>query len=138
MTDRARTWFAWLLLLAFETTSQISLKKAGLDVGAFDFSRAAFASALAEPWLWLAIGCYVGAFLSWITILRTSTLSAAFATTAIVFVAVMAASWIVFGEHVGMLQLVGSSIVLAGILMLGADQADEPPPAPSAAHPGSQ
>ena len=137
MSRRAGPWIAWLLLLGFETVCQISLKKAGLDVGVFDFSRAAFAHALAEPWLWSAIGCYVGAFLSWITILRKSTLSAAFATSAIVFVAVMAASWVVFGEHVGMPQIVGSLIILAGILMLGADEAAGSPAAPSAAHPGS-
>lgn len=139
MIPRAGTWIAWLLLLGCETLCQISLKKAGLDVGAFDFSRSAFARALGEPWLWSAIGCYVVAFLSWITILRKSTLSAAFATSAIVFVAVMAASWWVFGEHVGVLQIAGSSIILAGILMLGADESSHAHlPAPSTAHPGSQ
>ena len=138
MSVRTGIWIAWLLLLGCETVCQISLKKAGLDVGAFDFSRGAFARALAEPWLWTAIGCYVGAFLSWITILRKSTLSAAFATSAIVFVAVMAASWVVFGEKVGVLQIAGSSIILLGILMFGADEkASSPEPAPSAAHPGS-
>ena len=137
MINRTGTWLAWLLLLGFETVCQISLKKAGLDVGAFDFSRNAFVRALSQPWLWSAIGCYIGAFLSWITILRKSTLSAAFATSAIVFVAVMAASWMVFGEHVGTMQIAGSLIILAGILMLGADEAARPPDAPSAAHPGS-
>ena len=137
MTGRAGTWLAWLLLLGFETGCQMSLKKAGLDVGAFDFSRTAFARALAEPWLWSAIGCYIGAFLSWITILRKSTLSAAFTTSAVVFVAVMAASWVVFGEHVGVLQIAGSSIILVGVLMLGADEAADRTDAPSTAHPGS-
>jgi drug/metabolite transporter (DMT)-like permease len=136
MSDRTGIRIAWLLLLAFETGSQISLKKAGLDVGAFDFSRMAFARAIAEPWLWSAIGCYLGAFLSWITILRKSTLSAAFATSAIVFVAVMTASWLVFGEHVGVLQIIGSLIILVGILMFGADDAAQAPASP-AAHTGS-
>jgi drug/metabolite transporter (DMT)-like permease len=136
MSARAGTRVAWLLLLSFETLCQISLKKAGLDVGAFDFSRAAFLRALAEPWLWSAIGCYLGAFLAWITILRKSTLSAAFATTAIVFVAVMAASWLVFDERIGAQQVAGSLIILLGILMFGADEKASTP-APSAAHPGS-
>ena len=134
----SRTWIAWLLLLSCETVCQISLKKAGLDTGAFDFSGAAFLRALAQPWLWSAIGCYLGAFLAWITILRKSTLSAAFATTAIVFVAVMAASWLVFHESVGMKQIAGSSIILLGLLLFGADdKAPSPEPAPSAAHPGA-
>jgi len=136
----ARTWLAWLLLLTCETICQISLKMAGLATGPFDFSPAAFLRALATPWLWVAIACYVGAFLSWLTILRRSTLSAAFATSAIVFVAVMCASWLVFREHVGALQVVGSLIILVGILMIGAD--GEPDSAhtvpPSTARPGSR
>jgi drug/metabolite transporter (DMT)-like permease len=118
------TWLAWGILLALETLCQISLKYAGLANADFDFSFAAFRQAIVTPWLWVAIGCYVGAFLAWMTILRKSTLSAAFATSAIVFVAVMLASWWVFGEHIGAMQLLGSAIIVAGILLLGADDAN--------------
>lgn len=124
MSARARTWIAWGLLLGFETLCQISLKYAGLANTDFDFSPRAFAHAITTPTLWVAIGCYVGAFLAWMTILRQSTLSAAFATSAIVFVAVMLASWWVFGEHIGAMQLVGSTVIVGGILMLGADDAN--------------
>lgn len=117
-------WIAWGLLLAFETLCQIALKTAGLENAGFDFSLDAFRQAIATPWLWVAIGCYVGAFLVWMTILRRSTLSAAFATSAIVFLAVMLASWWVFGEHIGGMQLLGSAIIVSGILMLGADDAN--------------
>ena len=123
MSARARTWAAWGLLLGFETLCQISLKYAGLANAGFDFSPHAFAHAIATPTLWVAIGCYVGAFLAWMTILRKSTLSAAIATSAIVFVAVMLASWWVFGEYIGAMQLLGSAVIVGGILMLGADDA---------------
>ena len=46
-------------------------------------------------WLPLVITPAIGAFGVWMTILRKSTLSAAFTTSAIVFVAVMFASWLV-------------------------------------------
>ena len=118
----ARKLLAWGVLLVFETVCQISLKMAGEVTGAFDFSAAAFRHALGTPWLYVAIVCYVGAFLAWMTILRQSTLSAAFTTSALVFVAVMLSSWLVFGEHVGPLQLVGSAVIVCGILMLGADE----------------
>lgn len=121
---RSGNWIAWSLLLGLETVCQISLKYAGLANPGFDFSASAFAHAIATPWLWVAISCYVGAFFAWMTILRKSTLSAAFTTSALVFVAVMLASWSVFGEHIGALQLLGSSIIVAGILMLGADDAN--------------
>ena len=123
MSARTRTWIAWGLLLGFETTCQIALKYAGLANVNFDFSPAAFAHAIVTPPLWLAIGCYVGAFAAWMTILRKSTLSAAFAMSAIVFVAVMFASWWVFGEHIGAMQLLGAAVIVTGILMLGADDA---------------
>ena len=126
----ARRMLAWSVLLVFETVCQISLKLAGRATGEFDFSAAAFRHALATPWLYVAIGCYVGAFLAWMTILRQSTLSAAFTTSALVFVAVMFSSWIVFGEHIGALQLLGSAIIVAGILMLGTDDAPGEPPHP--------
>ncbi|HEX3895906.1 MAG TPA: EamA family transporter [Rudaea sp.] len=136
----ARTWMAWLLLLTCETICQISLKMAGRATGPFDFSPDAFLRALTTGWLWVAIACYIGAFLAWLTILRRSTLSSAFATSAIVFVAVMCSSWLVFGERVGAMQVMGSLIILVGIFMLGADSnpdaAHNVPP--STARPGSR
>jgi drug/metabolite transporter (DMT)-like permease len=123
LSARSRTWIAWAFLLGFETTCQISLKYAGLANADFDFSTHAFAQAIVTPALWIGIGCYVGAFAAWMTILRKSTLSAAFAMSAIVFVAVMFASWWVFGEHIGAMQLLGAAVIVAGILMLGADDA---------------
>lgn len=116
-------WVAWLMLLGFETLCQISLKSAGLDNPDFNFTMTAFEHALATPWIWVAIGCYIGAFGVWMTILRKSTLSAAFTTSAIVFVAVMLASWLVFGERIGFWQMVGCAIIVAGILSLGPDDA---------------
>jgi len=126
-----RAWIAWSLLLCFETLCQISLKQAGRVTGPFDFSPSAFASAISTPWIWVAIGCYIGAFLAWMTILRKSTLSAAFTTSAIVFIAVMFSSWLVFGEYIGWLRLLGSVVIVVGILMIGADEtasASEVPP----------
>jgi drug/metabolite transporter (DMT)-like permease len=114
---------AWIALLGFETLSQISLKLAGRQTGAFDFSAAAFRLAIGSPWLWVAIGCYLGAFLAWMTILRKSTLAAAFTISAAVLVAVMLASWFVFAEHPGWLRLLGAAIIVAGILAIGDDSA---------------
>ncbi len=112
---------AWLALLALETLCQISLKLAGEAVGAFHFDAASVLAALSTPWLWVAIGCYLGAFLAWMTILSKSTLSSAYPTSAIVFVSVMIASWVVFGEAVDWEKVLGSAIIVAGILMLGGD-----------------
>src|SRR5690348_7063892 len=115
---------AWLILLALETLCQISLKFAGGAGGAFQLNRASIVAAISTPWLWVAIGCYLGAFLAWMTILGKSALSSAYPTSAIVFVSVMIASAAVFGESVGWDKALGSAIIVAGILLLGGERTE--------------
>jgi len=122
---RGSTWLAWASMIALAALSQISLKYAGLDSGAFDFSAAAFGRALASPWLWISIASHIGEFMVWIAILRKSTLSAAFPTLAILFVGMILAGWLLFGETIGWAKLGGSMLILGGILLLGPDDADE-------------
>lgn len=111
---------AWAILLAVETLGQVSLKTAGMRIGVFELDRSSIVAALSTPWLWGGLGCYVAQFVVWMMILEKSTLSAAFPASAIVFVAIMVASWAVFGEPMGWEKILGSVIIVAGILMLGA------------------
>jgi len=112
---------AWAALLAIETLGQVSLKVAGARVGAFELDAAHILSALATPWLWVGLACYLGAFAVWMGILEKTALSAAFPVTAITFVTVMVASWAILGESMGRDKLLGSAIIVAGILLLGGD-----------------
>lgn len=121
---------AWALLVAIETVGQLSLKTAGTHVGAFRPDRASILAALGTPWLWVGLGCYLGAFVVWMHILEKSALSAAFPTSAITFVTVMLASWAVLGEPMGWSKLLGSAIIVAGILLLGGGAEPAPPMPP--------
>ena len=121
---------AWVLLLAVETLGQVSLKFAGTHVGALEPNRHSILIALSTPWLWLGLACYLGQFVIWMRILEKSRLSSAFPTSAIAFVAIMIASWAVFGDPMGWEKIVGSAIIVAGILLLGGD-AHSAPPAPT-------
>ena len=121
---------AWVLLLAIEALGTVSLKVAGNHIGAFELDRASILAALSTPWLWLALGCYLGQFAVWMTILEKSALSAAFSISAITFVVVMLASWVVFGETMGWEKILGSAIIVAGILLLGSDPHPGPPAPP--------
>jgi len=118
---------AWLALIAVELVTQLSLKRAGKATGAFDFSMHAFAVAIGSGWLWLAIASYCSCFVVWMLILLDSDLSRAFPTSAIVFVAVMVTSWLVLHEPIGAIQLLGASVIVAGILQLGHDRPVAPP-----------
>ena len=70
----------------------------------------------------------IGEFLLWMTILSKSALSRAFASSAVLFVVVMLASRVLFGEPLGWNKLLGSAVILAGILLLG-DEDHGPAPA---------
>lgn len=121
---------AWALLLGIETLGQVSIKIAGTKVGAFELDRASVLAAVSTPWIWVGLACYLGAFAVWMTILEKTALSAAFPTSAIAFVTVMIASWAVLGEPMGWEKILGSAIIVAGILLLGGD-AHSAPPAPA-------
>ncbi len=121
---------AWAVLLAVETLGQVALKMAGAKVGVFELDRPSILAALSTPWLWLALACYLSQFAVWMTILEKSTLSAAFPTSAIVFVAIMIASWAVFGDPMGWEKILGSTVIVAGILLLGSDAQHTPPVPP--------
>ncbi len=124
---RGVSWLAWTGMIGFAGLSQISLKYAGLDTGAFDFSAHAFALALGSAWLWVSIASHIGEFLVWIAILRKSRLSSAFPTLAILFVGMILAGHLLFGEPIGWVKVVGCAMILAGILMLGPDDEASPP-----------
>ena len=121
MPSRTIVVASWIVLLALGALCQISLKVAGVENGEFDFSAHAFMVAAASPWLWLAVVCYAGEFLAWMVILRQSSLSSAFPTGAIVLIVLMIASRWLFDEPVGWLKLVGSAMIVAGVLLLGPD-----------------
>jgi drug/metabolite transporter (DMT)-like permease len=130
--SRATVLSSWVVLLALGALCQIALKYAGLDTGPFDFSPRAFAAAAASAWLWAAVACYVGEFLAWMVILRHSSLSSAFPTGAIVLIVLMAASRWLFDEPMGWPKVVGSAMIVAGVLLLGPDH---PAATPAAARP---
>ena len=121
---------AWSVLLAVETLGQVAMKMAGARVGVFELDRASILAALSTPWLWLALACSVGQFFVWMTILEKSALSAAFPASASVFIAIMIASWAVFGDPMGWEKILGSAVIVAGILLLGSEAQHTPPVPP--------
>jgi drug/metabolite transporter (DMT)-like permease len=128
--SRTTVLASWIVLLAFGALCQIAMKYAGIDNGEFDFSPHAFFLAASSPWLWTAIACYVGEFAAWMVILRHSSLSSAFPTGAIVLVVVLAASRVVFDEPLGWPKIIGSAMIVAGVLLLGPDHPAGTPASP--------
>ena len=133
--SRTAVLASWIVVLALGALCQIALKYAGLETGPFDFSARAFAAAASSVWLWVAVVCYVGEFVAWMVILRDASLSSAFPTGAIVPVVLLLASRFLFDEPVGWLKLIGSAMIVGGVLLLGPDHpaATPAPESPSIA-----
>ena len=112
------------MLLALDVAIQVTMKLAGdrlhgIPPG-WDWAVAALSS-----WLvWVSLTGYVATFVLWLAILHSSSLSAAFLATALVYVLVPLAGWVLLGEKFSPWQAAGIGLILAGVIL----QRDTAPP----------
>jgi drug/metabolite transporter (DMT)-like permease len=114
---------AWGALILFETLAQVALKEAGESLATLGFGRAWVLAALHEPSAYAAACGYVGAFLAWMTILDRMPLSRGFPMSSLVTLAIIAASVLVFGETLDGWRLAGIALILAGLALMGNEEA---------------
>jgi drug/metabolite transporter (DMT)-like permease len=118
--------FGFGLLLLFDTSAQVCLKLAAEAAAPFALDAQWAWRALQTPWLYAAIGSYLGAFFSWMGLLERAPVGPAFAASHLDVVSVLVISAILFREPVGMPQLIGSACICFGILFLSASARDTP------------
>ncbi|MBS0591376.1 MAG: EamA family transporter [Proteobacteria bacterium] len=115
----------FLVLMIFDTTTQICFKfnanHAGPFVPEFDW----FLRMVSAPWMYVAIAGYIGSFFTWMTLLKHAPVGPAFAASHLEIVFVLGASFLLFGERLTAWQLVGCAVILAGIVCLAFDPPDE-------------
>lgn len=115
----------FLILLIFDTLAQVSFKLAGLDtVPSLDISW--IMRVLLDKWTYGAILGYIGAFITWMTLLKHAPIGPAFAATHLHVVTVAVISFLFFGEKFSFVQIIGSVFIITGILVLarGRTEAD--------------
>ena len=112
------------LLLAFDTLAQLSFKWAGLHGGEASLDLSWLLRVFAQPWIYGAIVGYVGAFFTWMSLLRHAPVGPAFAASHLEVVSVMLLSVWLFDEPLTATKLVGATAILAGILCLGMAERD--------------
>lgn len=109
-------WLAWILLVVFEAGSQVFLKKVSVTTEMISFGFQWLIKAASSIHLWASFACDVASFLVWIVILQRCDLSKAFTQSSVTFVAVIAASWLFFGEIPTALEWLGSALIVLGII----------------------
>lgn len=116
-----RTWFYVMgfgLLVLFDTWTQTSFKLAAGQAGGFALTLVWLKDALHSVWTYAAVAGYLGAFVTWMTLLKHAPVGPAFAVTHLEVVSVLIVSVLFFGEHLGMAQVIGGLFIVAGIIVL--------------------
>ncbi|KAF1047892.1 DMT family transporter [Xylophilus sp.] len=108
----------FLVLMAFDTLAQVSFKIAGEQALPLELSPAWIARVFGRPWIYGAFVGYVGAFFTWMTLLRRAPIGPAFAASHLEIISVLAVSVLVFGETIGWPQVAGGLLIVAGIACL--------------------
>jgi drug/metabolite transporter (DMT)-like permease len=121
--------FGFLLLMSFDTLAQISFKYAGTQALPVAASVAWLLRVFGQPWIYGALIGYVGAFFTWMALLKHAPIGPAFAASHLEVVSVMALSIWLFGEHLDAARLLGAIAIVAGIVCLGVAENRETPAA---------
>ncbi|HXR02272.1 MAG TPA: transporter [Pseudomonas sp.] len=115
---RAAGLALWALLIGSESAAQLALKVGGDGLASVPFGVQWLLAGLSNMAVLTAIGCYISSFLSWMLILRRSSLSLAFPLSSLVFVVVLLGSWLGLGEHISTLHWLGLWVIVGGIALI--------------------
>ncbi len=126
----------FLLLMAFDTLAQLSFKYAGMHALPLEFGTDWLLRVFGKPWIYGAFVGYLGAFFTWMSLLKHAPIGPAFAASHLEIVSVLLLSSWLFDERIQGLQIVGGLLILAGIVCLALSETDpEAGPSGNAADP---
>lgn len=113
-------------LMLFDTLTQVSFKLASTHAGEFALTLQWLLQVFHNIWIFGAIIGYVGAFLTWMTLLKHAPVGPAFAASHLEVVTVLIISVLYFGEHLSPMQIMGGLCIVAGIVCLSRSEAEQP------------
>lgn len=112
------------ILMVFDTFSQVCFKFTALHAAPFAADAAWLLRVLHQPWMYGAVIGYLGAFVTWMTLLRRLSVGPAFAASHLELVGVMAISWPLFGEAISLQQSIGAAFIIAGVVCLALSESE--------------
>jgi drug/metabolite transporter (DMT)-like permease len=108
----------FLVLVVFDTAAQIGFKFSGMNIDAPSISLSWVLQVITQKWTYLAVLGYLGAFGTWMTLLKHAPIGPAFAASHLEVVTVCLFSAIWLGERFSLVQLLGSILIVGGIIVL--------------------
>jgi len=122
----------FLLLMSFDTLAQLSFKLAGEQALPLSADLAWLLRVFGHPWIYGALIGYLGAFFTWISLLKHAPIGPAFAASHLELVSVMLLSVWLLHEPLTSTRIVGAVTIVAGIVCLGLAERDVHEADPSA------
>lgn len=114
---RQRLYVTWGVLLALDVGLQVMMKLAADQLDPIPFGAGWILAALSSWLVWLSLIGYFATFVLWLAILHSTSLSAAFPATALVYVLVPLCGWIFLKENFNGGQAIGIALILAGVIL---------------------
>ncbi|HEV2539226.1 MAG TPA: EamA family transporter [Frateuria sp.] len=121
----------FLLLMAFDTLAQVSFKLAGTHALPVAADLAWVLRVFGAPWIYGALVGYLGAFFTWMSLLKHAPIGPAFAASHLEVVSVMLLSVWLFHEPLTVPRVLGAVAIVAGIVCLGLAESDDAGHAPA-------
>ncbi len=113
------------VLMLFDTLTQVSLKLASNHAGEFSMAAEYLLGVLHQPWIYGAVLGYLGAFFTWMTLLKQAPVGPAFAASHLEVVVVLVVSALLFDERLAPLQMVGCLCIILGIVCLAVSESKQ-------------
>lgn len=117
--------FGFLLLMGFDTLSQLSFKMAGEHALPVAANLAWLLRVFGQPWIYGALVGYLGAFFTWMSLLKHAPIGPAFAASHLEVISVMLLSVWLFHEPLSAARVLGALAIVAGIVCLGLAESNE-------------
>lgn len=113
----------FLALMLFDTLAQVSFKLAALHAGSFRPDVHWLSSIFSHHWIYGAFAGYIGAFFTWMTLLKYAPVGPAFAASHLEIISVTLVSVWLFDENLTWHGLAGGLLILIGICCLARAEA---------------
>jgi drug/metabolite transporter (DMT)-like permease len=103
-------------------TGQILLKKGMGSMGPLTLTTSQLGATLwrigTNPFVIIGLIIYVGGTVFWLTALSRVDLSYAYPFASLSYVVMLAASWLLFGENITSLRLLGTLVICVGVFLI--------------------
>ena len=115
----------FIILMSFDTLAQISFKFASIHAMPLTYDMAWLIRILSHYWIYGAIIGYIGAFFTWMTLLKHAPVGPAFAASHLELISVTLLSIWLFNEPLTFAKVIGATLILIGVLFLAKDESKQ-------------